>query len=79
MMKKVLLLLLFPLSAMAISNPPYEVYQYLAESSDNPPINYMKVCEPGRTGEENASYVVFWGGGPSQEHIRLLILILMET
>ena len=55
-MKKILLLL--PLSAMAISNPPYEFYPYLAEGTDNPPVNYMKVCEPGRTGEENASYVV---------------------
>lgn len=58
MMKKVLLLVLFPLSAMAIPNPPYEVYPYLAEDTDNPPINYMKVCEPGRSGEEKASYVV---------------------
>ena len=46
------------LESFAISNPPYEVYPYLAEGTDNPPVNYMKVCEPGRTGEENASYVV---------------------
>lgn len=44
--------------AMAISNPPYEVYPYVAEMTDNPPVNYMKVCEPGRSGEANASYVV---------------------
>ena len=48
----------FALGTYAISNPPYEVYPYLAEDTDNPPVNYMKVCEPGRTGEENASYVV---------------------
>ena len=38
--------------AFAISNPPYEVYPYFAKGTDNPPVNYMKVCEPGRTGEE---------------------------
>lgn len=38
--------------------PPYDIYPYLADSTDNPPLNYTKVCEPGRTGEENASYVV---------------------
>jgi hypothetical protein len=43
---------------MAISNPPYEVYPHVAEVTDNPPVNYMKVCEPGRSGETNASYVV---------------------
>lgn len=43
---------------MAINMPPYEVYPYLADSTDNPPVNYMKVVEPGRTGEANASYVV---------------------
>ena len=41
-----------------MSYPPYDIYPYLAESTDNPPLNYTKVCEPGRTGEENASYVV---------------------
>ena len=48
----------FALGTYAISNPPYEVYPYLADGTDNPPVNYMKVCEPGRMGEENASYVV---------------------
>ena len=38
--------------------PPYEVYGYLAEEGDVPPLNYMKVCDPGVEGEENASYVV---------------------
>ena len=44
--------------AAAITNPPYDLYPFVADSTDDPPLNYMKVCEPGRTGEENASYVV---------------------
>lgn len=44
--------------ASALNNPPYEVYPYLAENTDNPPVNYMKVCDPGVVGEANASYVV---------------------
>lgn len=47
-----------PSVANAISYPPYEVYPYVADPSDVPPLNYMKVCEPGRTGEANAAYVV---------------------
>ena len=47
-----------PMVAAAISCPPYELYPYLADETDSPPLNYMKVCEPGRTGETNASYVV---------------------
>ncbi len=46
------------MTAVATANPPYDLYGYLADSTDNPPLNYMKVCEPGRTGEANASYVV---------------------
>ena len=46
------------LAAAAMSNPPYDLYGYVADSTDNPPLNYMKVCDPGRTGEANASYVV---------------------
>ena len=41
-------------TAAAINNPPYEVFPYVAESTDNPPLNYMKVCEPGVSGEKNA-------------------------
>ena len=44
--------------AMAVNNPPYDMYGYLADATDNPPVNYMKVCDPGRSGESNASYVV---------------------
>ena len=47
-----------PLMAAAYSFPPYEFYEYLADSTDDPPVNYMKVCEPGRSGESNATYVV---------------------
>ena len=49
---------ILPLMAAAMSYPPYDIYPYLADSTDNPPLNYTKVCEPGRTGEGNASYVV---------------------
>ena len=45
-------------SALAMVNPPYDLYPYLADSTDDPPLNYTKVCEPGRLGEANASYVV---------------------
>ena len=44
--------------ASAITDPPYEVFPYVAESTDNPPLNYMKVCDPGASGEAEASYVV---------------------
>ena len=50
--------LLMTTALSAITNPPYEVFPYVAESTDNPPLNYMKVCEPGVSGEANASYVV---------------------
>ena len=49
---------IMPMTAAAMENPPYDLYGYLADSTDNPPLNYMKVCEPGRTGEVNASYIV---------------------
>ena len=47
-----------PAAGSGYSYPPYELYPYIADSTDNPPLNYTKVCEPGRTGEEKASYVV---------------------
>ena len=46
------------MAASAITDPPYELFPYVAESTDNPPLNYMKVCEPGISGEAEASYVV---------------------
>lgn len=49
-MKKIFLILLtllnLPLGVKANSNPPYEFYSYVAGDTDNPPINYTKVCEP---------------------------------
>lgn len=51
-----------------MSYPPYDIYPYLADSTDNPPLNYTKVCEPGRTGEENASYVVLGVFFPRSYH-----------
>ena len=30
------------------------MYGYLAGATDNPPVNYMKVCDPGRSEEVNA-------------------------
>ncbi len=53
-----ILAVMLPLTGAAYNNPPYEVYPYVAESTDNPPINYTKLCEPGVSGEENASYVM---------------------
>ena len=50
-------LLMTAATAAATVYPPYDLYPYLADSTDNPPLNYTKVCEPGRTGEANASYV----------------------
>ena len=47
-----------PLAAAAMTYPPYDLYPYLADGTDNPPLNYTKVCEPGRAGESNAAYVV---------------------
>ena len=47
-----------PVLAMAYSMPPYEVYPYVGDDGDNPKLNYMKVVEPGLTGEESASYIV---------------------
>ena len=43
-------------TAVAFTYPPYEYYT--GTTSDTPTLNYTKVCEPGRSGEENASYVV---------------------
>ena len=53
-----ILVALMPATAAAMNYPPYEVYPYFADSTDNPPVNYTKVCEPGRANEADASYVV---------------------
>ncbi len=46
-------------AAIAISYHPYEVYPYVQDATDNPPLYFTKVCEPGVSGEANASYIVF--------------------
>ena len=43
-------------TAAAFTYPPYEYYT--GTTSGTPALNYTKVCEPGRTGEANATYVV---------------------
>ena len=43
-------------AAASWSIPPYEYYT--GTTSGTPAFNYTKVCEPGRTGEANATYVV---------------------
>ena len=46
-------------AAAALSYPPYEYYTgTLSATSSRPALNYTKVCEPGRSGEANATYVV---------------------
>ncbi len=42
----------------AYNDPPYYLFPYTADETDNPPLYYTKVCEPGRTSEQDASYVV---------------------
>lgn len=46
------------LSLFGINWPPHEIYPYVPDATDNPPVYYAKVCDPGVTGEENASYVI---------------------
>ena len=43
-------------AAAAFSYPPYEYYT--GTTTGTPALNYTKVCEPGRTGEAQATYVV---------------------
>lgn len=57
-MRRLILSVVFPFAALGYNNPPYEVYPYVADDADTPPLNYMKVCEPGAVGEDRASYVV---------------------
>ena len=56
--KQLWVILFAPFLALGYNVPPYEVYPYLAEDADVPPLNFMKVCEPGDVGEAKASYVV---------------------
>lgn len=53
------------LSLAAFEMPPYEVYPYVGDDADNPKLNYTKVCEPGRVGEDKASYIILGFEYPS--------------
>ncbi len=55
---------MLPMVAGASSYPPYEIYT--GTTSGNPQLTYTKVCEPGRTGEANASYVILGAYYPSR-------------
>ena len=46
----------WPAVAMAMTYPPYDIYT--GTTSGNPQLTYTKMCEPGRTGSGNASYVI---------------------
>ena len=50
--------------ASALTYPPYEYYT--GTTSGTPALNYTKVCEPGRSGEANATYVVLGHCYPSR-------------
>ena len=59
--KKIVLAGLLTTAAMTVvaasyTIPPYEYHT--GTTSGTPALNYTKVCEPGRTGEANATYVV---------------------
>lgn len=51
-------------TATAMTYPPYEIYT--GTTSGTPQLNYTKVCEPGRSGEANASYVIMGSYYPSR-------------
>ncbi len=42
----------------AANYPPYSFYAYGPDETDDPPLYYTKVCEPGRSAEKDATYVV---------------------
>ena len=55
---------MLPVAAAAMSYPPYDIYT--GTTSGTPQLNYTKVCEPGRMGEANASYVILGSYYPSR-------------
>ena len=57
-------LALLPVAAAAMTYPPYEIYT--GTTTGTPQLNYTKVCEPGRSGEANATYVVLGHCYPSR-------------
>lgn len=40
------------------NDPPYYLYPYTPDTTDNPPLYYTKVCPVGKTAERDAEYVV---------------------
>ena len=44
--------------AMAINDPPYCLFSYEPDETDDPPLYYTKVCPVGKTEEKDAEYVV---------------------
>ena len=54
----------WPVVALAMTYAPYEIYT--GTTAGNPQLTYTKVCEPGRTGEGNASYVILGSYYPSR-------------
>ena len=55
---------MLPMTVAAMTYPPYEIYT--GTTSGSPQLTYTKVCEPGRTGEANASYVILGSYYPSR-------------
>lgn len=53
-----------PTVAFAMTYPPYEIYT--GTTAGNPQLTYTKMCEPGRQGEGNASYVILGAYYPSR-------------
>ena len=58
-------LAILPVAAGAASYPPYEIF--VGTTSGTPQLTYTKVCEPGRTGEANASYVILGSYYPARQ------------
>ena len=56
---------MLPAMASATSYPPYEIF--VGTTSETPQLTYTKVCEPGRTGEANASYVILGSYYPARQ------------
>lgn len=40
------------------TDPPYYLFPYVPDTTDNPPLYYTKVCPVGKTDEKDAEYVV---------------------
>ena len=61
----VAIVLLGAATAVGLSYPPYEYYT--GTTTGTPALNYTKVCEPGRTGEAQATYVVLGHCYPARQ------------